>query len=425
MEVEFLSNMRYSLLVSKAEWESWLVKLASIWAYCEQATLPTMSPLVIPSPSAHQFISPVPSPTHPLLTPSTIPSPPGLLAYSPGFPPPGPDGKNAYGKRLASDEDPTEAPAKRVYRPPPSLLSMPPKTNGDVSPTSRVVLEPLRLPMPQPQLKLDIKPSLHPVSTASAPYTPGAYTPHQMQSQQGFAPSLPRLPMMPGVRAMATVYPGATAAPTPQQVVAATTIAGHTPVYTTTAPAMMPTYTTATMDGSASGMPAGASLPSSGTLTSGTMTPGYTATTGHATPTKRMSPNSSLTSGYGASSPLTEGYPHLAGVHTPISHSPSIYLQQRSSPYKPVRSVKTLLYPPHSASLHDYHLPSNFAPTQMHYQPLGRRHEVHSGIVPDFRGVPFGGAVERGLPLTPIHGVNVPQSQQLPGIMRGGLYAPN
>ena len=37
MEVEFLSNMRYSLLASKEQWKEWHVKLGRFWEYFEQA----------------------------------------------------------------------------------------------------------------------------------------------------------------------------------------------------------------------------------------------------------------------------------------------------------------------------------------------------------------------------------------------------
>ena len=117
----------------------------------------------------------------------------------------------------------------------------------------------------------------------------------------------------------------------------------------------------------------------------------------YGTPTKRLSPQNSLTpiGPYPSSSPLNESFPRHAlasmgnvgsssGVHTPISHSPSIYLQQRNSPYRPVRHVNTLLYPPPSAFLQQYHLANSVPPTQMHYQPLGRRNEVRTGIVPEF-----------------------------------------
>lgn len=72
-----------------------------------------------------------------------------------------------------------------------------------------------------------------------------------------------------------------------------------------------------------------------------------------------------------------------SGMHTPVSLSPSIYLQQRNSPYKPVRHVNKLLHPPPS-SLQHYHLANTLPPTQMHYQPLGRRNDLRTGIVPEF-----------------------------------------
>lgn len=89
---------------------------------------------------------------------------------------------------------------------------------------------------------------------------------------------------------------------------------------------------------------------------------------GHLTP-RRRSPHSAahdlLSLG---SSPVSANFP---------SHnSPSFYLQQRASPYKPVRHVNTLLYPPPSGSMHQYSTNVD----QMHYQPLGKKHEFRSGI---------------------------------------------
>merc|ERR1712000_643487 len=71
-------------------------------------------------------------------------------------------------------------------------------------------------------------------------------------------------------------------------------------------------------------------------------------------------------------------------AHTPISNSPTFYLQQRHSPYKPIRHVNTLLYPPPSASLDQYHMQVPLPPTQMHYQPIGRRNDVRTGVVPEY-----------------------------------------
>jgi len=101
---------------------------------------------------------------------------------------------------------------------------------------------------------------------------------------------------------------------------------------------------------------------------------------GYATPSRRHSPTSvhDLLS-YG-SSPISGNYPN----HNPGHISPSVFLQQRSSPYKPVRHVNTLLYPPPSASMHDYAVNTD----HMHYQPLGKRNDYRSGVVPDYAAHP-------------------------------------
>jgi energy-converting hydrogenase Eha subunit F len=68
-------------------------------------------------------------------------------------------------------------------------------------------------------------------------------------------------------------------------------------------------------------------------------------------------------------------------IHTPQNHlSPSFFLVNRNSPYRPVRAVNTLLIPPPSASLHQ---PRHLSIDQMHYQPLGKNFtERRTGILP-------------------------------------------
>jgi hypothetical protein len=123
-------------------------------------------------------------------------------------------------------------------------------------------------------------------------------------------------------------------------------------------------------------------------------------TSAYGTPTKRLSPQNTFTphalTPFATSSPAADAYFNgltpsggLSGVHTPMSNSPSIYLQHRASPYKPVRHVNTLLYPPPSASLQDYQL-SHISASQMHYQPLGKRDVYRTGIVPEFMPNPYG-----------------------------------
>ena len=59
--------------------------------------------------------------------------------------------------------------------------------------------------------------------------------------------------------------------------------------------------------------------------------------------------------------------------------SPSFFLAQRNSPYRPVRGVSTLLVPPPSLAMQQ---PQNVGREQMHYQPLGRPQERQQGRLP-------------------------------------------
>ncbi|PNS19299.1 hypothetical protein CAC42_2476 [Sphaceloma murrayae] len=61
------------------------------------------------------------------------------------------------------------------------------------------------------------------------------------------------------------------------------------------------------------------------------------------------------------------------------NQSPSFFLRQRDSPYKPVRGVHTLLVPPPSRAMHQ---PEHVGNSQMHYQPLGRPQERQTGRLP-------------------------------------------
>ncbi|KAI0405610.1 hypothetical protein F4802DRAFT_606648 [Xylaria palmicola] len=328
MEVEFLSNMRYGLLTSKEQWQTWLQKLACYHEYCERARVEevarqTQAATIHLSPSQGRYTPPLPSPTATI--PTIIHGAPSLAAaYSPPLVPqnawesayhPTPivsplAAKPSLGhplvrKRSLESYDAVEPAPKKVSRPPTQGMvpSMRPISGG---------ADPVRLPTPQ--LTLDTSQATLPGTYGSSNYPPQSIV------------SLP--PLNPGIRAMSTVY----STPT-------TTWAQQGPVLATCGP----------------------------------QTPSYAVPSNYGTPTKRHSPSSMAAFG---SSPLAEVY----ASHTPISNSPSVYLQQRASPYKPVRRVNTLLNPPPSIPLSEYHLGSG----QMHYQPIGRRHDLRSGIVPEF-----------------------------------------
>jgi hypothetical protein len=340
MEVEFLSNMRYNLLASKEEWDSWLVKLACFHEYYERALRAPTSPLHVPSPATHHFSSPVSSPTgapRPSMpdvsTPNfhsahawpMYPHPHPTDAISPLATKPAISLPTASRKRTSPGEDVLEHPAKRVA---------PPRLEAPVGSVPNMVARgnvPNRLPVPQ--LTLVTNPG---VTSVPATATNAASN-----------VSLP--PLQPGVRAMSTVY---------QQ----------------TQPAMVQQPT----------MPAPSAPPTlTPTSFQGAPLPGH-----HHFSTPNKHPNPAGLMPY-TSSPMVEPFGNHSGLHTPVSltpiaNSPIAYLQQRQSPYRPIRHVNTLLYPPPSASLDQYHLSVPVQPTQMHYQPLGRRNDVRTGVVPDF-----------------------------------------
>ncbi|KAM0322200.1 hypothetical protein ACHAQA_009690 [Verticillium albo-atrum] len=352
MEVEFLSNMRYSLLTTKDEWEDWLSKLACFSEYYERALKQPTSPIAMSSPTAKTlFSSPLPSPTRPTQLTPAIPALPASAApvYTPNANTPSTgqawptsyqnpalspltaksySNMNMSTKKRAHDDDPAEPPAKRMNMQPNTMPPARPPVVGE---------QPIRLPVPNLTLNTNTS------TPGSMPYmAPTAYgTPSHV--------SLP--PLVSGVRAMASVYPAGGQAPTAQL-----------PLPSTTGSVMAQATLTPTI-----GMPVHPSM-------------------GYGTPSRRHSPGTLAAFG---SSPLGDMYGSVSAVHTPISHtpishSPSVYLQQRPSPYKPVRHVNTLLYPPPSASLHEYHMTTATAPPQMHYQPLGRRNDLRTGVVPEY-----------------------------------------
>ncbi|KAK7403101.1 hypothetical protein QQX98_011126 [Neonectria punicea] len=339
MEVEFLSNMRYNLVATKDQWEEWLDKLACFHEYYERA-------LRLPAESVH---SPIPSPTgtmHPMVNLPVTPT------ISSNFSPSSSHSQNwnAYqantvsplatkptvqfpvSRKRSPEGDAIDHPAKRPApprAPPVNVLPM----------RSNTAIESSRLPVPHLTLVTEQPQPVQAAFTNGNGYTQAS---QQVPTSQGHA-SLP--PLQPGVRAMATVYQ-----PTPATLV------------------QQPT------------------LPATTGVTLGPVGYATHAPVNFNTPNKHHSPGNL---GHFNSSPLTEHYGQASAVpppmvHTPIANSPSVYLQQRPSPYKPVRHVNTLLYPPPSASLDQYHLSVPVPPTQMHYQPLGRRNDLRTGIVPEF-----------------------------------------
>lgn len=330
MEVEFLSNMRYSLLATKEQWEDWHVKLGRFWEYFERAA---RAPSTLPSPSAINPQSVLPSPPA-----SMEPSPPALTTYPPNsvaynysqqLPvnganllvaslPSMPDlvlelNLQPPSRKRGYDESVNEPPAKRM------TLSNP----SQMVPHSMMPIHRQNLPrLPVPSLS---------VST-------------QISGYPAIPQNLPLLPPLGAGRAMSTVYPS-TPSWTPQ--------------------------------------PQASLTPTASTLNSGTIygTPStvHSGTIG-GTPSRRHSPRPVQDIRSMNSSPISGNFP----VSTHNHNSPSFFLQQRSSPYKPVRLPNTLLYPPPSTSMHNFSTNID----QMHYQPLGKRNDYRTGIVPEYAAHP-------------------------------------
>lgn len=314
MEVEFLSNMRYELYASLAEWEEWKSKLGRFGSFYDKASRVNQSsgnspttpvtqalPIKLPSPpSGHTPISGsyanLPNPMH------TLPH----LPRSPVRQPPGVDYSMARKRSLDISSD--LPPAKRIH----SSLS----ASTHVSPT---------------------------VMTPNSMFTPGsANTATSYDSVRVPQLPLPTLPNpanrngsqlaplpLPGPRAMSAVYPNTT---------------GHSQPVTqiTAGPPNMPL------------MP----NPGMGVMASGSLVPSR-AGSAHTSPTNL----------YGSGTPTRPGL------------SPSYFLMNRSSPYRPVRHVNTLLYPPPSGAMQ--HPIKNIDYQQIHYQSLSKSDsQLRSGPMP-------------------------------------------
>ncbi|KAG6007114.1 hypothetical protein E4U54_000057 [Claviceps lovelessii] len=358
MEVEFLGNLRYNLLASKDEWDQWILKLSSFYEYYERASKMEASPISKCSPTHGTVHSPVPSPTTSGLPPLTSSMKsnlsPGSRHTQHGFIYPANATsplarKGSIAQPLSRKRSPetelAENPAKRHVQSVYGSHALQAVPNARPKYASR---DGHRLPVPH----LSLVTNQQQVSSGNVLTNSNTTSTQQMVS-------LP--PLQSSTRAMSTVYQsspttqGLPQPPSAVPVTAAGSISASIP------PAVAAPYSMAPLP----------------TQTS----------VGYGTPTKHHSPGRLLPN-YG-SSPLVDSFGPASAGHTPVvqptlSNSPSVYLQHRASPYKPIRHVNRLLYPPPSASLDQYHISVPVHPNQMHYQPIGRRYDVRTGIVPEF-----------------------------------------
>jgi hypothetical protein len=344
MEVEFLSNMRYNLYVSESEWTRWKSKLGKFGRFFEAASQITYTDTAPVTPLGQSFPHKLPSPPSTHHSTNSYSHAGSAVDSYPSLPMPYSTAPNLHqspvreinvepqGRKRSLDPTSDFPSAKRVFHP--------------ELPSGRTSM----IPMPEAMVQ--------------TPGTLAAYTPGSNGSDSHTLPAdtfvaehqpLPRLPMprihtntsqlgdpissqlaplsLPIHRAMSTVYPPSSNSWS-QPI---------TPVTTTTlAPFSNPTLYSNP-------------IPNLGNL----------SRAGSAFPSATASPSSV----YNTATPTRPGL------------SPSYFLTNRSSPYRPVRNVNTLLIPPPPASLNN---PTRtIGHDQMQYQPLSKNNTApRAGIVP-------------------------------------------
>ena len=343
MEVEFLSNMRYSLYASEAEWDRWHIKLGRFADYYEKALL--LSPV---SPSQSVIL-----PTSRYSTPTNLPSPPvshhsplSMSQTSPsnsGAPHPlsmppylptasaissassTPSHEMKSWPRKRSLEDPNVDPpaAKRVMNHASSV------TSSDASAASSSTLTPSTMN------------SSAPTSTSITPTFKDYASPWKLPPPQSLVSQAPphatelgqNHPRLLAGRAMASVFMNSKRS----------VQKGQLPLL------QVPQYQN-NQSHMGSGMPAEMGLGCHLSVSQAGQTPSPTAY-------------------------------HFPPHNTCTGLSPSGFPAPRNSPYKPIRRVSTLLFPPQTTSVQQ--APQQVSYDQMHYQPLGRpSSERRTGILP-------------------------------------------
>ncbi|KAL9598818.1 MAG: hypothetical protein Q9219_004237 [cf. Caloplaca sp. 3 TL-2023] len=354
MEVEFLSNMRYTLYASETEWKAWHVKLGKFWKYFEAGlkTPVEVSPRVLkpPAPSPGRL--------------PNLPSPPLSTHTSPPY-----TASHSFNGDTSAYPYPLTVPP---YLPPVGPSPLGPLAECVTKPASRKRSHDQTIDNVEPPVK---RPALSrgPSASSSTAMTPSAHnglTPNTSMTtpSTGYVSSLkePRLPTpnlsistgnpSSGYRSTASIqlpFPGGTSKPTN---VSNITRPSH--------PGVLPSLSQNMRLNREAGYGISPSIDRS----------------------SQQFPSSAA----GTPSPTSVNFPQSA--QTPTHLSPAAFTFPRNSPYKPIRSVHTLLVPPPSASLQS--APPNLNYSQMYYQPLGKPiSQSRPGVLPmmqqDSRGQPI------------------------------------
>ncbi|KAL5114015.1 hypothetical protein ACEQ8H_008120 [Pleosporales sp. CAS-2024a] len=324
MEVEFLSNMRYSLFTSKQKWEEWHTILGKFGTFFDRASRIPLSGAITPiGPPTPSLALPQNFATSPPTATTQQTSPPTSIMYSPNY--------AAFSNTPMLQPQATSAAVSPIGVLP-ELGPLVRKRSADYSaeqPSKRqahgFAPGPYGNAPPIPTLQTPVNRSFEvPPSANRLPPLPSLSIPApQMQPAHGKNWSELPLPA-PGGRAMTMVYP--------------------------------PPVQWQQAHGNSTSM--------SGPPFSNSYTPSSSSC--------QMSPY-----------PPSAGSSPVSAFPTSASRqlSPSHFLNQRQSPYRPVRGVHTLLVPPPPTSMHNP--AQNIAYNQMQYQPLGRPNtERRAGPLP-------------------------------------------
>ncbi|KAL1890254.1 hypothetical protein Cpir12675_005472 [Ceratocystis pirilliformis] len=484
MEVEFLSNMRYSLFVREQQWSAWLKNMANMKAYYDEAARRISSPDPNVLMAAQTYLPPQPLHAHSSHSPSRlstayIPSSSGQshvqlphtitnasasvnaaesMVYHPELSPSLSAGALSR-KRHYPEHDPQSDARKSRRMSSSRTLSISPSGQMCMSHTANVPLslgssvapmDPIsyastfnppasrdsrRLTLPHLTVNTDTNPIAaapvpQPHSAFVATTVPGSNNNNNSQPVFGnlaartVSSSLP--PLASGSRSIAgnsvvNPHPGSSYGGVPPQNLVAMSISQpsvSSHLSQSAAQAYLPPSTTQL---SSAGYVTPTKRHSPGTLGRYGFSPHGTNPDifmNHQGRIPSHSQNSGLAHSHNMAtsmprSPLSpsvqsatlrsavpHSHPHGVSVSTPLDQtpgaghqrspyptlSPIAYLSDRSSPYRPVRTVKTLMYPPGSTSLSEYHLtPQAITPNSMHWHRVGRPNDIRSGIVPEYR----------------------------------------
>ena len=346
MEVEFLSNSRYNLFVSKEEWEKWHVKLSRFARYCNDAGDDGLGSVATTRSVPQIAVNQPPIPNLQSLSPSSrLPSPPYTSSI----------GQQGWGQTA-------HAGAAHATNGISSYLSRPQQKYSDIplagTSRKRGRDDQDQLEEQQQSTKRMALPRKNPVQVPSSTMPsvlPPVVVPPHMPMNGPVAPRLPSNAPHPGPQL-----------PTPN---------GRHTIPSMYGPAstsnwVQPMATTATV------------APTVPSITSGL----YGAPVTLHEPVRpqqqqQQPPPPPPRSVYDIPSTAVSPAGSAYSVHTPrMNLSPSVILANRNSPYRPVRAVNTLLIPPPSTSFQ----PQRSVPFEhMHYQPLGKpAAESKAGLLP-------------------------------------------